>query len=122
MSSGEGTGIGIFDEAINLATNVSTFGTVGFGKDGFKAGVVGKPVLGLTKELTGAKAAEEANEITRQQIDQARQQATAERSRAIEQNKQRQIQLSKSAGRARKATQDRGSSTLGNSGSDLLGL
>ena len=56
MSSG--TGVGIIDDFLNVTTQVGTMGLVGYGDSGIKAGVVGKPVVDGTKEITGAKAAE----------------------------------------------------------------
>lgn len=129
MGSG-GTGINAIDSTLDVVSNAFTLGTVGFGKEGFstdkgfyKEDVGGATVDGI-KEVTGANAAEEANEFAREQAEEAKVQADNDRKTSIKQNERRQVSASRSAGRTRKGSSNsspNSSSTTGG-GQDALGL
>lgn len=99
MSSG--TGVGILDHIGNIGAQLVTGGLVGFGKDGVKAGVTGQAAIDGTKEITGAKAAEDANAMAREQFDQSTKAALQDRTNAQEANKRNQIAASEGATKAR---------------------
>lgn len=81
MSSG--TGISVLDEAISATTNAFTYGTVGYGKNGIKKGVVLQAGVDGLKEVTGAAAAEDANEMAREQAEIDRNEKLAVREQEI---------------------------------------
>jgi hypothetical protein len=93
-------------QAVNGVMQLSTYGVVGYGKDGVKLGAVGAPVgaaaLKGVKDITGATAAEQANQIARDQFNQ--QTATADKAQndAITLKANQQLTASNSAGAASK--------------------
>lgn len=113
------------DEALNVTTNLASFGLLGFGDEGVQPGVTGEKVVEGTKEITGAAAAEEANEIARQEIEQAREQREKDIANQRSLQRNRQIAASRAAGAARRSTTSTSQgSDLGSGGieSDFLGL
>lgn len=119
----EGTGFSGLDDTLNILTNISTGGLAGFGEGGFKAGVTGKPLVEGTKDVTGASAAEEANEQARDQFEQSKVQAEEDRLKSQQQDTQTQIAASRGAGRVRSSVSDSASTgpAVGG-GKDFLGL
>jgi len=120
MSSGENSNP--FEDILNIATQYVTVGLVGYDKKGFKAGVTTEGV----KEVTGANAAEEANDMARQQAEEAKAAGLQDRANAQLQNQQNQIAASNAATAARKTTGAPRSSTktstpIGDT-TDFLGL
>jgi len=118
-----GTGIDVLDDFINVNTQLATAGLVGYGKDGAKAGVTGKPVVKGVKEVTGATAAEEANALARDQFEKSTEDALKNRQNAQLQNQQNQIKASQEAGSStvRRATTNKTATPLGGT-TDFLGL
>lgn len=87
-------------------------------------GVVGEHVVEGTKEITGANAAEEANEIAREQYEaeqEAAKQALANQQQA---DKARNLQASQNSTAGRSATTSTANRTVNLSGgaTDFLGL
>lgn len=122
MSSG--TGVGFLDDVVNVATQISTAGTVGYGKQGVKKGITTEAAVDVTKEITGAKAAEEANAMARDQFNLATEQAKQDRLNSQTAAKNGQIAASNSAGAARgsaSSTTKRANTPVGDV-SDFLGL
>lgn len=120
-----GTGSGFLDETIGVLTNISTGGLVGFGEEGFKGGVTGKPIIEGTKEVTGANAAEEANEVAREQFEASKVAAEQDRLKSQKQSEVTQIAASRGAGRARSnvsGNASTGSTIGGGNQTDFLGL
>lgn len=119
-----GTGIGFIDEGINVATNVVSGGTVGFGEDGFGQGVVTKEAIKGVKEITGANAAEEANKLARTQYEDQVQAARADRANAIATDQRNQLNLSNSATGARTGANNKSNNKTSVTGdvTDFLGL
>lgn len=120
-----GTGSGFLDDILNIKTQIGTFGLVGYGDEGFRAGVTTEGV----KEVTGVNAAEEANALAREQFEQESAQLQQDRDNALEQNRRRQTQASNAAGAVRNAsnrntsaTTSRPNTNLGNAETDFLGL
>lgn len=124
---------------INAVTNVATMGTVGYqdGRFATSEGIVTKTgVEGLrgVKQITGAQAAEDANNLARQQFDQQKIDAERARLEAQDQDMKNQIQQSRSAagrgggasgaGRssASRASTAISNSKLGQDERDFLGL
>lgn len=147
MSSGDGgSGKGFFDslkpeslsgkgnffenlltDTINYTSQYFSAGLVGYGQDGVKTGVTGTAGVNGLKEITGAKAAEDANKMAREQFEQARDDAQAERAEAIRQTGREELQKSRIAGAARNARTSSGkgsygSFSLGEDERDFLGL
>lgn len=121
----EGTGVNVIDDTVNVLTQVTTGGLFGFGEEGFKQGVVTEAAVDVTKEVTGAAAAEEANQLAREQFEQDRARQLQERDEALERNRTRQINLSRGAARARGGNISQSTSSVtGNNSieSDFLGL
>lgn len=88
MSQGSGTNI--FEDFINMGTQIATLGTLGFDQNGFKGGVT----VDATKEITGAAAAEEANKLARQQYEEQKAALEEQRQNKINQDKNNQIAAS----------------------------
>jgi len=111
------------DGTINLVANASTGGLLGYEKGGFKAGVTGQPIMEGTKEITGAKAAEEANKMAREQFDKSVVDANTDRQNAIKQKQNNQINASLNAGQARSTANKKTNTTkpLGDV-TDFLGI
>lgn len=153
MSSGNGGGKGFFDNIVNVES-LSGGGNFfeNLGKDILNAGVqsatagfvgvedgklsngvttnwykkLGKEVVSGTKEITGAKAAEQANKEARRQFDTQREDMFNERNASIQRTARDQMQQSqmaqgvRSAGTANKNTGS--SQILGSYERDFLGL
>lgn len=108
----------------NVGVQTVTAGTVGVDRNGVKAGETTK---GL-KEVTGARAAEKANEFARKQFEEQKSAAEADRLEAQKQQGRDQMVQSQKAGAARNATKNSvnkgtaiGGSNLGDQ-QDFLGL
>lgn len=144
MSSGNGDGGGFFDDLVNVESlsgkgnffeNVFADGlngalqTVTMGLVGFEDGKIsngastnllkkaGKGTASGLKEVTGAKAAEQANELAREQFETAQADALKAREQAIYQQGVDQVRQSNLAGRVRNT----GTQKLGDE-KDFLGL
>lgn len=128
MSTGGGNSV--LESIIDVAIQGSTAGLLGFSSDegGLGTGIVGEAGVDVLKEVSGAKAAEEANEDARRRVDE-------ERARIEEQTKQNQAQsaanqlaASRSAASARGGVSTPSStgqsrfSNLGSDEADFLGL
>lgn len=127
-----------FTKALDVVTQVSTGGTVGFDNDGFGGGVTTdvlkqageQLILDPLKDITGARAAEDAN--ARNEARFAEEQAEAQRQRQESQNQSArdQLQASRLAGSARGGVSTQNSnqrrisrfSQLGSDERDFLGL
>lgn len=122
MSSG--TGFSGLDDLLNVVTNISTSGLVGYNDKGFKAGVTGKPIVEGTKEITGAKAAEEANQLAREQFLQSVEQAKKDREESIVIGQRNQISASQDAATARSKIKTNTTKSVDKIGdvTDFLGL
>jgi len=123
----------IVESVIDVGLQYATYGTVGFDKDskfGLKKGVVTKGSIDGLKEITGAKAAEEANNMARQQMEEQRATTLNDRENAKKQDAANQLTLSNRAGGIRNQVNSslstsRGGnrySTLGGEEQDFLGL
>jgi hypothetical protein len=157
MSSGNGGGKGFFDNTFNLDSfsgegnffenlthdvlNVGiqgmTGGILGYENGKLSNGVTtnglkksGKETVSGLKEVTGAKAAEDANDMARKQFEQTKADAEQARLDSQAQIAASEMQKSKIAGAARNATASRsankgaaiGSYSLGSDEKDFLGL
>lgn len=119
------------NDVVNIGTQIGTGGLLGYGDDGFEMGYSSKLAYGAAeeplKEITGAKAAEEANELARKQIEETKAQAEQDRANAQNANAQRQLQLSRSAAATRgggsiRSTGLMSGNNLGSDERDFLGL
>lgn len=116
----------LFTDIANYGLQTVTGGVAGYGKDGVKGGVS----MGAVKEVTGANAAEEANEMAKKQLEQQEDAANAARVESQSQVERSQIQQSRMAGAARNAGRSSstakgkavGSFSLGADEKDFLGL
>lgn len=119
MSSGNN----FFDDVLDIVVQGSTFGLVGYdGKGKVKAGTTGKPAMDVTKEITGAKAAEEANEQAREQFNKDVEAARKQREDMQWMNQQRAIANSNNASSARSMKVDNKTVSKIGDTSDFLGL
>lgn len=128
MSTGSGNSF--LESALDVAAQAFTGGAVGFKSDegGIGAGVTGQAGVDVLKEVTGAKAAEEANEESRKRFEEEK--ANAEQKRKDNQalSARDELQKSRSAGNARggvKSSASKGNSRfsdLGTDEQDFLGL
>lgn len=121
-----GTGNSFLETLTNVVLQTGTLGALGFESDkGLTPGITGEVVVDVTKELTGASAAEEANKLAREQFEEERATALAERETAKAQTAAEQLAISRQAGSVRaggaRATGTR-FSTLGGQEGDFLGL
>lgn len=112
----------LINDDLNFGLQLVTGGLLGF-KDGkLRAGATTE----LVKEMSGAKAAEDANEMARQQFEEQKLAAEQDRQNAIVMKGREQIQASMLAGAARRAgTNTRsfaGGALLGSDEKDFLGL
>lgn len=87
---------------INAVTNVATMGTVGYNDGRFATSEglwtkTGEEAIRGTKQIMGVTAAEEANEIARQQMQQTQIDAEKARVEAQAQSSREQIQASRMA-------------------------
>lgn len=135
--SGEGNFFeNAFADIVNLGVQGATLGYLGYedGKisNGASTNVAkkaGKEVVSGLKEVTGAKAAEEANTFAREQFDASKAQAEKDRKDALAQTARDQVNQSQMAGAARATAASRttskgsgGSLSLGQDEKDFLGL
>lgn len=118
----------LFADALNTGVQFGTRGLVGY-KDGKLTNGVTTDVLreagratvyGL-KEVTGANAAEQANELARQQMEEQRAAALAEREASQLQTAQNQMQQSNMAASIRGGNSTRTTGKAGQMGSFLGG-
>lgn len=119
----------LFADIVNVGTQVGTGGLAGYGDGKFGPGIVGTEVVSGIKEVTGAKAAEQANKLAREQFEQTKVDAEAARVQAQQNTATSQMQKSNIAGAARSARvssknsgQPVGSYSLGSDEKDFLGL
>lgn len=118
----------LIEDVVNVGVNTATFGTVGYkdGSLGTKYGVVsgtaGRAVVDGTKVITGAKAAEDANEMARQQFEEQKLAAEQERQNMIVTKGREQMRASQLAGAARRAGTNVTGNLLGTNEKDFLGL
>lgn len=91
----------VTNDILNVVVQGSTAGVVGFEDGKLGTGVTSDLAIDATKEITGANAAEEANEIARQQFEEDRARLSQQRADAITANQQEQVRRSRGAGRAR---------------------
>jgi hypothetical protein len=152
MSSGNGDGGGFFDNVVNVDSlsgkgnffeNIvhdtinaglqgATGGLLGFedGKISNGASTNGLKKVGMgfvsgLKEVTGAKAAEQANKVATQQFEEQKAAGIEDRQNAYRQAGLQQIQQSQLAGAARntsRAASNRSNTYLGGDEKDFLGL
>lgn len=101
----------VFENFLSVAANVSTGGLVGFDGDTNGLSMKKGAITETAKEITGANAAEEANQIAREQIEIEEQRREQQRTESIASNAIEQTALSRKAGVARSA----GQTTTGNS-------
>jgi hypothetical protein len=119
----------VLNDVINLGVQYSTYGLVGV-KDGkVTTGVTSGTALRGMKEITGAKAAEDANKLARDQFENSKAEALAQREESVRQTGREQLQQSRTAGAARATAQSTtnrgqafGSFSLGGDEKDFLGL
>lgn len=113
------------EDVLNVATQWSTLGLVGYDKKGFKAGVTGEPIVEGTKEITGAAAAEEANAMAREQFEQQTAAANQDRENAKIANQRANLTASQTASAARNIStknNKKSSSTPIGDVTDFLGI
>jgi outer membrane protein TolC len=123
------TGNNFFQDALDVVTNTlsGNYGLLGYDtKTGkMKAGALGKVLMDGTKEITGANAAEEANDMARKQYEDSVVKARQDRENMVAQNERKQIQLSNNApsvsNKGSKINQSKGAPLVGDT-SDFLGL
>lgn len=125
MSSG--TGVSLLDDIINISTQVGTLGTVGYGEKGVKKGVVTDAAIKGTKEITGAKAAEEANAMARDQFEKSTKAAEQARLDSIKVNERIQTATSNAATSTKsnstnKTSSGKTASSITGDVTDFLGL
>lgn len=159
MSGGNGDGGGFFDDLVNIESfsgegnffenlandginfglQRATGGLVGWENGKISNGVTtnilkktGKEVVSGTKTVTGAKAAEAANDMAVKQFNEAKAQAELDRKNTVAQNARDQVNQSQLAAGARASATSRstskgtsasgGSLSLGEDEKDFLGL
>ena len=155
MSSGNGGGKGFFDniasvdmlsgkgnffenvihDVVNASIQGVTAGVLGYedGKisNGYSTNIAkssGKAIVSGVKEVTGAKAAEQANDLARQQVAEAKAEAMKAREEAQARTARDQMTQSQVAATARNANTNKKStamlvgSQLGADEKDFLGL
>lgn len=119
---------GLTNDVLSGFTQYATGGFVNF-KDG-KFTTEDASATNAVKEVTGAKAAEDANKMAQKQIDEAKAKAETDRKNAITAQAQSEMRSSQMAAAARKTTSNKsgdvtsgtGSLTLGDDEKDFLGL
>jgi hypothetical protein len=127
---GSGGGGNFFENVLNSYTQIMTAGVVQYNDKGFKADLNDSVGMNTYKEMSGAKAAEEANEQAREQFEEQKANAATERQNALLQNANDQRKQSLMAGAARNTTskstankgQAVGSFSLGGDEKDFLGI
>ena len=119
----------ILESALDIAVGGVTLGLAGYDKDkGITGGVstevlkqTGKAVSEPLKEITGAKAAEEATKLARQRLDDQKLRAAEARENARLQSFQDKLKASRAAQAARGGRTDSQSSVSKNSQYSSLG-
>ena len=98
-----GGGNSVLESVVDVALQTGTLGLVGYKDEegGFAPGVVTKESVGLLKDVTGATAAEEANEMARDAARKEREARLQEREDIRAQTTAEQIRLSQQAGGVR---------------------
>lgn len=126
-----GGGNSFFESLLDVAISLPSFGFAGYKSDegGLTTGYSTNAIVNTGKELTGAKAAEEANDLARQEIQNAKDQALTDRENAQASNAADQLSKSRKAGNLRKTTGKSSTpgassinSNLGQDERDFLGL
>jgi len=122
-----GGGNSAFESFIDVALQTGTGGLLGFKdeKGGIGTGVIGDPLKKGLKDITGATAAEEANDAAREQLNEERAAALQEREDAKAQTAAEQLAASRRASSVRggtAATTGSRFSDLGGDERDFLGL
>ncbi len=123
----------VMNDTLNLFVQSATGTLLGYEDGKISNGVgtevlksAGKSTLSGVKEITGAKAAEDANALARQQFEEQKVAAAQERQDAIVRKGREQMQASQLAGAARKAGQTPSTLNqglkLGSAEKDFLGL
>jgi len=126
MSNGGGNSF--FESILDIGTQALTGGLIGFESDkgGVSTGVTSDVAISGLKEVTGAKAAEEANAQARKQFEDEQKAALQDRENAKAETAANQLAASRQAGAVRSTTNtSRGGSTFSDLGSDerdFLGL
>jgi hypothetical protein len=122
---GSGGGGNFFDNLLNTYIATQTSGMVTFKDGGFKADAKKDYGLNIYKEISGAKAAEEANEMAREQFETQQANAIKSRNEAQWRAGRDDITRSNLAGRSRSAIGQNGNGgalNLGSDEKDFLGL
>lgn len=126
MSGGGNTGMSSVE---SIAEAISTVVTLGLGKYDFETGKLqpalwGKAAVTGTKEITGAKAAEEANAAARKRFEEERDKAAQKRKEQQAESAREQVLRSRLAGEAQQPTspQNNRQSVLGTDEQDYLGI
>lgn len=120
----------LFENFINASLNLSSGGVLGFQSGGLAPGVLADKVVEGAKEITGAAAAEEANDLARQRFEEEREKAEEQRREAQARSSRDQIIASRRAGAAQSSASNRANnanrrsqfSILGSDERDFLGL
>ena len=126
MSSGGGNSF--FESLLDVGLQVGTSGIVGYKSDdgGLGAGIIGQPIVDVTKEVTGASAAEEANKQARERFEQEKADTLTARAEVKAQTAADQLAASRGAAGARAGRTSTGTtsraSNLGGDERDFLGL
>lgn len=94
-----GGGNSFFESVLDVGLQLGTFGLVGFKDDegGLSAGITGEPLVDVLKDVTGATAAEEANQLARQSMEEAKAAELQAREDARSQTAANQIAASRRA-------------------------
>ena len=114
----------------NVAFQGATLGLVGVDEGGFKAGLTGQAIKEVTidplKDISGATAAEDANALAREQMEEEKASRLQAREDAKSQSAAEQVRASRSAGGVRTSTSGRTSgltsAIVGEDERDFLGL
>ena len=117
---GSDSGNSVFESFVDIAAQTLSGGVVGYKSDGGGFGASGITTKGL-KEVTGAKAAEEANEMAREQAEEAKAQILKDREDAKNLNAADQLAKSRKASTVRSTATSRSSSSVGRSSINNLG-
>ena len=120
------------EDIVNVVTQVSTAGLVGYEGGKIGAGVTTKESFNVVKELTGASAAEDANKAAEKNLREQKALAEQDRKEQTAQHAKEQLIASKQAGGARRSTSKKASAkgsiapkaqtNLGSDEQDFLGL
>lgn len=124
----------VVEDIVSGASQITTGGLVDVNADGsVKGGVTTNLVEDVVKDVTGASAAEEANELAREQFEEGKQKAIDQRAEARSKNARDQLAASRGAAsnrrsgksgdnKGRKGAGDSSVSSLGSDTQDFLGL